>query len=163
MERGLSLLLGLPSSTSGKSYEIQAPTNSPNQARKLSMLTMGVTARITKRNQVHPSQQALEMTREIDRELVKITEQMPSTFWRPPIFADLKIDSVGATFEAQLLVLGTSHENIKECRVESLKYLIIHAGSSVRKHLILLRVKIFRSDLGEMMCMLLSQPRPRID
>lgn len=40
------------------------------------------------------------MTREIDQELVKITEQMPSIFWRPPIFVDLEIDSADAMFEA---------------------------------------------------------------
>jgi hypothetical protein len=100
MERGLSLLLGLPTSTGDKSCDIPEQPDGPNHVHNLTMLTMCVTARILERNQIHPSQQALEMTREIDRELVKITEQMPSTFWRPPIFANLKIDSADALFEA---------------------------------------------------------------
>jgi hypothetical protein len=100
MERGLSLLLGLPTSTAGKSCEVQEPTFGPSQVLNLALLTSVVTVKILERNQIHPSQQALEMTQEIDRELVKITERMPSTFWRPPMFVDLKIGSVDAISEA---------------------------------------------------------------
>jgi hypothetical protein len=100
MERGLSLLLGLPTSTGDKSCEIQELANGPKQLRNLSMLTIAVTGKILERNQIQPPQNGLEMTREIDRELVKISEQMPSIFWRPPTFVDLKMDSVDAVFEA---------------------------------------------------------------
>jgi hypothetical protein len=100
MERGLSLLLGLPTSTGDKSCAIQEPTDDSNHERNLSMLTTAVTAKILERNQILPSQQAFEMTREIDRELVKITDQMPSIFWRPPMFAGLQLNSMNAFVEA---------------------------------------------------------------
>ncbi|KAF2431297.1 putative Zn(II)2Cys6 transcription factor [Tothia fuscella] len=100
MERGLSLLLGLPTSTGDKSCDMQATANGHNQAHNFALLTTAVTAKILERNQIHPSQQALDMTRELDRELVKMTEQMPPSFWRPPMFVDLEIDSVDAILEA---------------------------------------------------------------
>lgn len=100
MERGQSLLLGLPTSTAGMNCDCQVSIHGLQQVRNLSMLTMKSTAQILERNQIHPSQQALAMTRQIDRDLVKITEQMPSTFWRPPMFTDLEKDSADAFGEA---------------------------------------------------------------
>ncbi|KAF2103445.1 hypothetical protein NA57DRAFT_32325 [Rhizodiscina lignyota] len=99
MERFLSLLLDLPTSTSGISFVTPEATSASVQDNSLPALTMDVTAKILERNQLQDPHQALDMTREIDRELVKLTDRMPSTFWRPPTFAGMQADSVDAFWE----------------------------------------------------------------
>lgn len=101
MERVLSLLLGLPTSTDPANPPVKEARSISVQEQKLPHLLMGITARILERNKIGNLQQAIAVSREIDRELVKITEQMSPTFWRPPAFAGLKIDSVDAFWEAR--------------------------------------------------------------
>ncbi|PYI14276.1 hypothetical protein BO99DRAFT_25987 [Aspergillus violaceofuscus CBS 115571] len=101
MERVLSLLLGLPTSTAGTSPPASGSMSSLGTSGNLSSLIMLVTARVLERNQVRVSQQALRITRDIDRELIRMTEQLPSTFWRPLDFAGLEVDSVEAFCETR--------------------------------------------------------------
>ncbi|KAF2668135.1 putative Zn(II)2Cys6 transcription factor [Microthyrium microscopicum] len=87
MERILSLLLGLPTSTGEavdgtRTYNIGTLVN--------------VTAKIIDRNQIDSSQRALDITRKIDRELIEMAENWPSTFWRPLSFVGLDIESLDA-------------------------------------------------------------------
>jgi len=101
MECDLSLLLGLPTSTIIMRYSAQEETYAAGEDCNLLTLLVGVRAKIFERNKIHPSHQARDMTQEIDRELVKVTGQMPSTFWRPLNFAGLETDSVDAFFETR--------------------------------------------------------------
>lgn len=101
MERMLSLLLDLPTSTSGLSYAAPEATSAFAKDHSLPALTIDVTAKILERNQLQEPNQALDMTRKIDRELVKLADRMPSTFWRPLTFAGLKVDSADAFWEVQ--------------------------------------------------------------
>jgi len=101
MERVLSLLLGLPSSTHTSSSVLLEGMVPPVQGISLHTLMMDVTPKILERNLITAPQQALNVTREIDRELLKMTERMPSRFWRPPAFAGLEIDSVDAFWETR--------------------------------------------------------------
>ncbi|OJJ95812.1 hypothetical protein ASPACDRAFT_55070 [Aspergillus aculeatus ATCC 16872] len=98
MERVLSLLLGLPTSTVGTTSGRKSPSQTSGN---LSSLIMQITARILERNQVRVPQQAQEMTRDIDRELIRMTEQLPSSFWQPLAFAGLEVDSVEAFCETR--------------------------------------------------------------
>jgi hypothetical protein len=99
MERVLSLLLGLPSSTISPSSAIQDAPHASDQENSLAQVMMYLTAKVLERNQIQGSPQARDLTREIDRQLIKMTGNMPSTFWRPPSFAGLEVNSVEAFFE----------------------------------------------------------------
>lgn len=87
MERVSSLLLGLPSSTSGVVLTEGATTSG-------FIVHLGnVAGRVLERNQIEIPQQALDLTKAIDRELINIAEQMPQSFWRPSDFQGLVRDS----------------------------------------------------------------------
>ncbi|RAH46629.1 putative Zn(II)2Cys6 transcription factor [Aspergillus brunneoviolaceus CBS 621.78] len=101
VERVLSLLLGLPTSTVGTSPTTSGSKNSSQTSGNLSSLIMQITVRILERNQVRVPQQAQGMTRDIDRELIRMTEQLPSSFWQPLAFAGLEVDSVEAFCETR--------------------------------------------------------------
>jgi hypothetical protein len=101
MERVLSLLLGLPSSTIGPISAVQDATSGSGQVSSLAQVMKYLTAKILERNQIQGSPQALDLTREIDHQLIKMTGNMPSNFWRPSSFTGLKVDSVEAFFETR--------------------------------------------------------------
>jgi len=101
LERVLSLLLGLPTSTSAMSPTVEEATSASAQGSNIHLLLLDVTAKILERNQIHVPQKSLEVTREIDREIVKLTGQMPSTFWQPPAFAGIETNSAKALQETQ--------------------------------------------------------------
>ncbi|KAH0848458.1 hypothetical protein FOPE_02519 [Fonsecaea pedrosoi] len=93
IERFLSLLLGLPSSIPPPS------TRTSTKQQTLPTLVMDVAASILARNEIRDPQLALDMTRQIDRDLIEMTEQLPSSFWRPSTLASLKSDSQEALRE----------------------------------------------------------------
>lgn len=99
IERSLSLLLGLPTSTGISNSASSGAAISSGPVCGLPTVLMSTIAKILERNQIHETQQALEFTREIDRQLVKAMEQVPSGFWRPPDFARLQRDSADAFLE----------------------------------------------------------------
>lgn len=101
MDRVLSLLLDLPAATGTITCVAQDAESLTTPNSRLNVLVLAVTAKILDRNQIQPSQKALDLTREIDRELVKITEEVPSAFWRPPAFEGLKEDSIEAVIETK--------------------------------------------------------------
>lgn len=99
MERVLSLLLGLPTSVS-------ATDATPNEDHigdepNLSAIFGDWTARILNRNQITSSQEALDFTAQIDKDIVKVSEQMPSSFWQPLALDGLEKDSPAALREAK--------------------------------------------------------------
>ncbi|KAL2844116.1 hypothetical protein BJY01DRAFT_190654 [Aspergillus pseudoustus] len=100
MERVCSLLLGLPTSV-GTTTPGVPETPLTEGTCDLPTLAMRITARILDRNQLEGGERAQEMTREIDQEFIKMTRQLPSTFWRPPVFSGIETDSVEAFIESR--------------------------------------------------------------
>ncbi|KAL3431923.1 hypothetical protein BDV09DRAFT_175253 [Aspergillus tetrazonus] len=97
MERFLSLLLGLPTSTADARPSAQCATNGD-----LSALVMHLTSRILHRNQLNSTLQAArDMTKEIDQELIQMTEKLPPSFWRPLALAGLEVESAEAFWESR--------------------------------------------------------------
>ncbi|KAL4750021.1 hypothetical protein BDW72DRAFT_204247 [Aspergillus terricola var. indicus] len=97
MERFLSLLLGLPTSTADAKHPVQNATNGD-----LPALVMHLTSRILHRNQLDSTQQATrDLTKEIDQELIRMTEQLPASFWRPLALAGLEVESAEAFWESR--------------------------------------------------------------
>ncbi|EXK30383.1 hypothetical protein FOMG_13196 [Fusarium oxysporum f. sp. melonis 26406] len=94
MERVLSLLLGLPTSTIAPNLATRDTLSAPRQCDSLEQVVLYLSAKVLERNQIQTSPQALEMTQEIDRELIRMTADLPSTFWQPPSFSGLDIDSI---------------------------------------------------------------------
>lgn len=101
IERMLSLLLGLPTSTGISNSASPDAAISSGPVCGLPTVLMSTIAKILERNQIHETQQALDFTREVDRELVKAMEQVPSGFWWPPDFARLQKDSEDAFLETR--------------------------------------------------------------
>ncbi|KIW03105.1 uncharacterized protein PV09_05750 [Verruconis gallopava] len=100
MERSLSLLLGLPTSTGMHIPTVKACENKPVSSC-ISTLVIDVTAKILQRNEVHDHEKASAITREIGRELIDISKNLPSEFWKPLNFAGLEIDSTEAFWETR--------------------------------------------------------------
>ncbi|OQE12656.1 hypothetical protein PENVUL_c001G01413 [Penicillium vulpinum] len=100
-EQFLCLLLGLPTSTSGANFTIPRATGTRVESGNLPVLIPDVVRKIIKRNQIHIPQEALDITQEIDQELLRVTEQWPPAFWRPLQFAGLKVNSADAFWETR--------------------------------------------------------------
>lgn len=99
LERLLSLLLGLPTSTGAADIESQVIMGVPSHNGDMATLVVDVTAKILHRNETNVSHKALELTQEADRKLINMTEQMPSDFWRPLALEGLEKDSEEAFWE----------------------------------------------------------------
>jgi hypothetical protein len=99
MERVLSLLLGLPTSVSAidDTPSEEHMKDEPNLAAILGSWT----ARILNRNQITSSQEALYLTTQIDKDIIKVSEQIPSSFWQPPALEGLEKDSPAALRESK--------------------------------------------------------------
>ncbi|CAG8908673.1 unnamed protein product [Penicillium egyptiacum] len=100
-EQFLCLLLGLPTSTSGASFTIPRATSACVESGNLPVLIPDVVRKIIERNQMHAPQEALDLTQEIDQELLGVTEQWPPAFWRPLQLAGLEVDSPDAFWETR--------------------------------------------------------------
>jgi hypothetical protein len=99
MERVLSLLLGLPTSVS-------AIDTTPNETcmadePNLSAILGNWIAKILNRNPITCSQEALDLTMNIYKDIVKVSEQMPASFWQPPALEGLEKDSPAALRESK--------------------------------------------------------------
>ncbi|KAJ5512622.1 hypothetical protein N7463_002174 [Penicillium fimorum] len=95
-EQFLCLLLDLPTSTSGTNFTISRATSTFVEGGNLPVLIPGVVRKIIERNQMQVPQEALDMTQEIDQELLRVTEQWPPVFWQPLQFAGLEVNSADA-------------------------------------------------------------------
>ncbi|KXG50016.1 Transcription factor [Penicillium griseofulvum] len=100
-EQFLCLLLGLPTSTSGANFTIPRATSACVESGNLPVLIPDVVRKIIERNQMHAPQEALDVTQEIDQELLRVTEQWPPSFWRPLQLAGLEVNSVDAFCETR--------------------------------------------------------------
>ncbi|THX01021.1 isoflavone reductase family protein [Aureobasidium pullulans] len=109
MERITSLLSGLPTSTGSANIALQEVTNDAVPGQSLHVLIGNAAGRVLERNQIDSSQQALELTEDIDHALIKLAGQMPTAFWRPPEFAGLARDSVEAFNETRRALSHSSY------------------------------------------------------
>ncbi|OQE15391.1 hypothetical protein PENFLA_c032G06632 [Penicillium flavigenum] len=100
-EQFLCLLLGLPTSTSGASFTIPRATSAFVESGNLPVLIPDVVRKIIERNQMHAPQEALDMTQNIDQELLGVIKQWPPAFWRPLQLAGLEVDSADAFWETR--------------------------------------------------------------
>jgi hypothetical protein len=96
MERVVSLLSGLPTSTGGIVLTQQGTQTEASDDCGLLTSLGNVAGKILERNQIEVPQQALELTKMIDEELLRISETLPAAFWRPAEFSGLAADSLGA-------------------------------------------------------------------
>jgi len=96
MERVVSLLSGLPTSTGG--IVLARQDTQPDASNGCGLLTHlgNIAGKILERNQIEVPQQALDLTKRIDEELLNISETLPPTFWRPTEFSGLTRDSLNA-------------------------------------------------------------------
>jgi hypothetical protein len=96
MERVVSLLSGLPTSTGGIVLTRQGIQSEASDYRGLLTNLGNVAGQILERNQIEVPQQALDLTKMIDEELLRISGTLPPTFWRPAEFSGLTSDSLDA-------------------------------------------------------------------
>jgi hypothetical protein len=101
MERLLSLLLGLPTSTGYSTVPFQDITSESGLGRNLSSMVGCLAGKILERNATESADQAIKMTGQIDREIIQAAEQMPAIFWRPLAFTGLGKDSLEALGETR--------------------------------------------------------------
>lgn len=101
MERLLSLLLGLPTSTGYSTLPFHTITSESGLGRNLSSLVGGLAGKILERNATESADQAISMTGQIDREIILAAEKMPATFWRPLAFGGFGTDSPEALGESR--------------------------------------------------------------
>jgi hypothetical protein len=94
MDRFLSLMLALPQGSLDGSIESDNSLAFSEQDNQIERLHSEIMARILERNQLGLSPRALIMTQDIDAELLKIADIIPSKLWRPPNFAGLEEDSI---------------------------------------------------------------------
>jgi hypothetical protein len=97
----LSLLLGLPSSNAVSISKLYLPIGESLPENELPGHRMHVLARILERNELGVSEPAFDMTRDIDRQLIKIAESLPARFWRPLNFTGIERDSMEAFWESR--------------------------------------------------------------
>ncbi|KAG9655361.1 hypothetical protein KCU64_g6590, partial [Aureobasidium melanogenum] len=96
MERVVSLLSGLPTSTDNIILIRKgAADNTSNDCGLLTDLG-NVAGKILERNQIELPQLALDITKNIDDELLRISTNLSPAFWRPTEFSGLTQDSAHA-------------------------------------------------------------------
>jgi hypothetical protein len=94
MERVASLLSGLPTSTADIVLTRQETQNDISNGSGLLTNLGNVAGKILERNQIEVPQQALDLTNQIDEELLRISATLPPPFWRPAEFSGLTPDSL---------------------------------------------------------------------
>ncbi|KPI43654.1 uncharacterized protein AB675_7159 [Cyphellophora attinorum] len=98
MERVMSLIIGLPTCTSNINVTSRVGFD---QGSQLPSLALDMAREILQRNETRNSPKAGPTTQEIDRDLIKTSQQLPPDFWRPPDFLGMKPDSDKAPPEIQ--------------------------------------------------------------
>ncbi|VUC23550.1 unnamed protein product [Clonostachys rosea] len=104
MERLLSLLLGLPSCTLGMGSAYQDTTSNSIKGLEFPPTLTDLIAKVLERNQVHTFEKSLELTKEINKELINVAAIMPLKFWRPPAYDGMKINSPEAFAETKRIL-----------------------------------------------------------
>ncbi|KAL5094329.1 hypothetical protein Trisim1_006918 [Trichoderma cf. simile WF8] len=103
MEQFLSLLLGLPASSSGADFTISEAIHHAVENGNFSMLISCLARKIIERNQINTSYKALELTQEIDQDLLRVSGQLQPVFWRTLDLAGFDPNSAEAFYETRRL------------------------------------------------------------
>lgn len=93
MERVVSLLSGLPTSTDNIVLTRQEVADDASNNCGLLTDLGNAAGKILERNRIELPQQALDVTKSIDDELLRISASLSPTFWRPTEFSGLAQDS----------------------------------------------------------------------
>ncbi|KAG9756205.1 hypothetical protein KCU73_g5034, partial [Aureobasidium melanogenum] len=93
MERVVSLLSGLPTSTDNIVLTRQGATDEVTNDCGLLTDLGNLAGKILERNQIELPQLALDITKSIDDELLRISANLSPAFWRPTEFSGLTQDS----------------------------------------------------------------------
>ncbi|KAK6431952.1 hypothetical protein LTR95_011885 [Oleoguttula sp. CCFEE 5521] len=102
IERVLSLLLGLPTSTHGLVLGPSPHDEGVPEALRTMMVGMSdVIVKVLSRNQLDATPENMAKTRAIDRDLTALAESMPSSYWRPLCFTGMEPTSMQAIEEMQ--------------------------------------------------------------
>ena len=102
VDRVLSLLLGLPSSTPATEQVLHVPCKTVMEGAEFRNQCTIIAAQILDRNSTtREYEQFLFVTRTIDKQLISLTEEVSCTFWKPVSFAGLDVYSVEAFHEVQ--------------------------------------------------------------
>lgn len=99
VDRFVSLMLGLPPGNTDSNPDAYTPPADGKPRENLESIHAIVSVKIFERNQLRPSQHVLTQTLDIDKELRKTAESLPSNFWRPPEFTDMQIETEDALKE----------------------------------------------------------------
>ncbi|KAB8205452.1 hypothetical protein BDV34DRAFT_99614 [Aspergillus parasiticus] len=89
MDRYLSLLLGLPQGTSDKNMGTMSTLRHEPPLGRFERLLTIIASRILERNERTFVTSDYTTTQSIDAELLRVSESMPTSFWRPPNFQNL--------------------------------------------------------------------------
>ncbi|KAJ5819457.1 hypothetical protein N7474_005048 [Penicillium riverlandense] len=99
VDRYLSLLLGLPQGTDDKSMgAMSVLRNEPPLGRFERLLTV-IASRILERNESAFAPTEITTTQSLDSELLRVSEGMPASFWRPANFQNITPGSPDALLE----------------------------------------------------------------
>ena len=99
MDRYLSLLLGLPQGTSDKSMGTMSSLRNEPPLGKFERLLTVIASCILERNERVFAPGELTKTQSIDAELLKVSQSMPASFWRPANFHGLTAGEPDAFLE----------------------------------------------------------------
>ncbi|KAI1736668.1 hypothetical protein F4680DRAFT_253649 [Xylaria scruposa] len=103
MDRYLSLMLGLPQGTSDRSMAAPAVLQHESPLGIFERLLTAIASRILERNERPFSADEIAITQSIDAELLKASQNMPASFWRPANFQNLTPGSPETLLETMRL------------------------------------------------------------
>ncbi|KEF54119.1 uncharacterized protein A1O9_09914 [Exophiala aquamarina CBS 119918] len=99
MDRFLSLMLGLPAGNLDLGIQPDPTVPCYSATVRLELVHATISAKILERNRLNMSQSAMDMTLDIDKELLKGANSLPGKFWEPTSFAGLDQGSNEAFLE----------------------------------------------------------------
>lgn len=99
MDRYLSLLLGLPQGTSDKIMGAMSTLRHEPPLGKFERVLTVIASRILERNEGTFAQSEITTTRSIDSDLLRLSKDMPASFWRSPNFHRLTPGSPDTVLE----------------------------------------------------------------
>ncbi|CRG82825.1 Putative transcription factor SEF1 [Talaromyces islandicus] len=100
MDRYLSLLLGLPQGTTDKSIGALTTLHQEPPLGQFERQLTVIASRILERNERPFTTSELTTTSSIDSELLRISDNMPASFWRPANFQNVMVGSPENLLEA---------------------------------------------------------------
>ncbi|KAK3942576.1 hypothetical protein QBC46DRAFT_447767 [Diplogelasinospora grovesii] len=111
-DRFLCLMLGLPQGSLDKSMAAPAALESDTPMGRLERIHCALAMRILDRNESDPSSHDFAITQEIDAELQKAANELPSKWWLPPNLSKVSDDNQKMFWETLRLVDQLFHYHL---------------------------------------------------